>query len=204
MTQMSKMGPWFSPRAVGSGFGSRDQKTPPTHLVLKPKADKKKKAQERPNGYQPKPGEGAGVRTDLCPPIMHPSRVVTTPVEPWGGRESRCPTTLSPTLLPARAPRLSPAPVTPGTSEWSLKAHLLPPTSNCPSIHHPGSQHPRAKEPPSWAAPGARQDAVRPGIWLNCFQHTPTSRAHSQGTGSRQEQGGTGQAADSRRRPKDG
>lgn len=61
MTQVSKTGPWFSPRPVGSGFGE------PTHLEEKLKADK---AQERPDGYQPKAGEGgAGVRTDLCPPI---------------------------------------------------------------------------------------------------------------------------------------
>lgn len=35
----------------------------------------------------------------------------------------------------------------------SLKAHLLPPTSNCPSLRHP-SQHPRAMEGLSRAAPG--------------------------------------------------
>lgn len=202
MTQMSKMGPWFSPRAVGSGFGEPRSKDPT--YALSAEAESRQKSSRKAKWVPTETWGGGWSKDGPVPPIMHPSRVVTTPVEPWGGRESRCPTTLSPTLLPARAPRLSPAPVTPGTSEWSLKAHLLPPTSNCPSIHHPGSQHPRAKEPPSWAAPGARQDAVRPGIWLNCFQHTPTSRAHSQGTGSRQEQGGTGQAADSRRRPKDG
>lgn len=62
MTQVSKTGPWFSPRPVGSGFGE------PTHLEEKPKADK---AQERPDGYQPKAGEGGGRSKDGPVPTHH-------------------------------------------------------------------------------------------------------------------------------------
>lgn len=84
MTQVSKMDPWFSPKAVGSGFGEPISKEP-TYALSGEAESRFKKSSRRPNGYQPKPGEGAGVRTDLCPPITHPSRVVMTPVEPWGG-----------------------------------------------------------------------------------------------------------------------
>lgn len=138
------------------------------------------RVQDRSKRCQPKAG-GGGWRKEGPVPTHH---VWSQPLWDTGGT-SRCPTALSPTFSLAELPRLSSTPITPGTSEWSLKARLFPPTPICPTLNHP-SQHPGVQEG-SFRVPARCGSTI---IWLNSCQCTPNSPACTKGVRAGTEPGG--------------
>lgn len=109
------MDPWFSPRAVCSCFGEmipKDQKTYP------PRGEAGSRQKLKKGRICAKPNQGDW-REEGPVPTHH---VVATSEGHWE-EVSMSHVSLSPTLPPFRAPRLSPIPIIPGTSERSLKAH---------------------------------------------------------------------------------
>lgn len=156
---------------------------PPTHLLS---GEARSRQSSRKAIWVPSPKEG-GWRKEG--PVPNPSSVVTTPVGPWGGNQDvpRLPHQLC--LLP-ELPRLCSVPVTPGTPEWSLKAHLLPPTPSCPTLHR-SPLHPGAKEAPSRAVPRPLGDVALLLFDGTLFKHSPKSPAHTKGV-SWTEPGGFG------------
>lgn len=69
MTQMSKMGPWFSPRAVGSGFGEPRSKDPT--YALSAEAESRQKKSSRKAKWVPTETWGGGWSKDGPVPTHH-------------------------------------------------------------------------------------------------------------------------------------
>lgn len=164
---------------------------PPTHLLS---GEARSRQSSRKAKWVPSPKQGGWRKEGPVP--TH--RVWSPPLwDPGGNQDVPC---LSHQLcLLPELPRLRSVPVTPGTSEWSLKAHLLPPNPSCPTLHH-SPLHPGAKEAPSRAVPGPLGHVALLLFDGTLFKHSPKSPAHTKGVRAGRNQegsepGGAGRAA---------
>lgn len=162
------------------------------------------KTQERPNGSQPK-GEGAGVRTDLCPPVTLGQDSRGT----LGGTQGVPRLMTLTSFASCQSSQAKPRRRYSGDLRVVSQGTLTPSNlkrPQCPNVHHP-SQNPSTRGPRRLLV-GQLRGSARCSL-VELLPAQPHLSCPQQGNGSRQghggtgEHGGTGQAAYSRMRAQD-